>query len=146
MINVIISEEAKTLHFVGQMYKSDYFIEEQMAKYEMQRDADKVWTTTLQFFTGLNPQCKAYSNDHVANSGFDSEALVLKYPLTEAIAPLPAQPGTSQRTTSMSKVSKSHNRRHANMLPGNAPWPRSLTQRPFYAPNSKPNASSLISS
>jgi hypothetical protein len=24
-INVIISEEAKTLHFVGKMYKSDYF-------------------------------------------------------------------------------------------------------------------------
>ena len=33
-INVIISEEAKTLHFVGQMYKSDYFTEEQMTKYE----------------------------------------------------------------------------------------------------------------
>ena len=52
-INVIISKEAKTLHFVDQMYKSDYFTEEQMTKYEMQRDADKVWTTTHQFFTDL---------------------------------------------------------------------------------------------
>ena len=67
-INVIISEEAKTLHFVGQMYKSDYFTEEQMTKYEMQRDADKVWTTTLQFFTNLYAQRKAYGDDRAANS------------------------------------------------------------------------------
>jgi hypothetical protein len=46
-INVIISKEAKTLHFVGQMYKSNYFTEKQMTKYEMQSNADKVWTTTL---------------------------------------------------------------------------------------------------
>jgi hypothetical protein len=26
-INIIISDEAKTLHFVSQMYKSDYFTE-----------------------------------------------------------------------------------------------------------------------
>ena len=40
-INVIISDKAKTLHFVGQMYKSDYFTEEQMTQYEMQSDAHK---------------------------------------------------------------------------------------------------------
>ncbi len=34
-INVIISEQAKTLHFVGQMYKSDYYTKEQMTKYKM---------------------------------------------------------------------------------------------------------------
>jgi hypothetical protein len=34
-INIIISDEAKALHFVGQMYKSDYFMEDQMTKYEM---------------------------------------------------------------------------------------------------------------
>ena len=34
-INVIISDEAKMLHFVGQMYKSNYFTEEQMTKYKM---------------------------------------------------------------------------------------------------------------
>ena len=60
------------------MYKSDYFTEEQMTKYEMQRDADKVWTTTLQFFTNLYAQRKAYGNNRVANSGFDSAALVHK--------------------------------------------------------------------
>ncbi len=40
-IIVIISEEAKTLHFVRQMYKRDYYMEEQMTKYEMQTDANK---------------------------------------------------------------------------------------------------------
>ena len=63
-INVIISEETKTLDFVNQMYKSNYFTEEQMAKYKMQRDPDTVWTTTLQFFTDLYAKCKAYGNPH----------------------------------------------------------------------------------
>jgi hypothetical protein len=31
-INVIILEEAKTLHFIGQMYKSNYYTKEQMTK------------------------------------------------------------------------------------------------------------------
>jgi hypothetical protein len=31
-INVIILNRAKMLHFVGQMYKSNYFSEEQMTK------------------------------------------------------------------------------------------------------------------
>jgi hypothetical protein len=79
-IHVIISEEAKTLHFVGQMYKSDYFTKEQMMKYEMQSNTDKVWTTTLQFFTNLYAQRKAYGNNRTANSGFDSAALVHEYP------------------------------------------------------------------
>jgi hypothetical protein len=35
-INVIISDEAKALHFVGQMYKRDYYTEEQIIKYKMQ--------------------------------------------------------------------------------------------------------------
>jgi hypothetical protein len=50
-INVIILEEAKTLHFVGQMYKSNYYMEEQMTKYKMQTDANKAWMHTLQYFT-----------------------------------------------------------------------------------------------
>jgi hypothetical protein len=40
------------------MYKSNYFTEVQMKKYERQRDADKVWTATLQFFTNLYAQRK----------------------------------------------------------------------------------------
>jgi hypothetical protein len=32
-INVIPLDEAKTLHFVGQMYKSDYYTKNQMTKY-----------------------------------------------------------------------------------------------------------------
>jgi hypothetical protein len=41
MINVIISDKAKALHFVGQMYKSDYFTLEQMTNYKMRLDANK---------------------------------------------------------------------------------------------------------
>ncbi len=42
-INAIISAKAKTLHFVGQMYKSNYFTKEQMTKYNILADLDKVW-------------------------------------------------------------------------------------------------------
>jgi hypothetical protein len=34
-INGIISDKAKMLHFIGQMYKNDYFTEAQMTKYKM---------------------------------------------------------------------------------------------------------------
>jgi hypothetical protein len=46
VINVIISDKAKMLHFVGQMYKSDYFAKEQMTKYEILADLGKVWEKT----------------------------------------------------------------------------------------------------
>ncbi len=69
-INVIISNKAKTLHFIGQMYKSDYFTEDQMIKYKMQLDADKEWDPTLNHFSQLFAQCKAYGNNRTANSGF----------------------------------------------------------------------------
>jgi hypothetical protein len=42
-INVIISDEAKTLHFVGQMHKINFFTKEQVTKYEILADLDKVW-------------------------------------------------------------------------------------------------------
>jgi hypothetical protein len=35
IINVIILDKAKTLHFIGQTYKSDYYTKEQMTKNEM---------------------------------------------------------------------------------------------------------------
>ncbi len=40
-IHVIILDEAKTLHFVGQMYKSDYYTKEHMTKYKMKADINK---------------------------------------------------------------------------------------------------------
>ncbi len=39
-INVIISDKAKTLHFVRQMYKSNHFTEKQITKYEILLDAN----------------------------------------------------------------------------------------------------------
>jgi hypothetical protein len=81
IINVIISEEAETLHFVGQMYKSNYFTIEQMKKYEMLVDKDKTWALTLQNFTQLYAQGKAYGDDRAANSRFNSIANIYKHPL-----------------------------------------------------------------
>ncbi len=75
-INVIISDEAKTLHFVGQMYKSDYFTKEQMAKYEILADSDKVWEKNLTHFMDLYALRKAYGNNRAANSGFKCSAHV----------------------------------------------------------------------
>jgi hypothetical protein len=75
-INVIISNGAKTLYFVGQMYKSDYFTEEQMTKYEILSDANKVWDKTLAHFMELFSLRKAYGDDRAANSGFESAAHV----------------------------------------------------------------------
>ena len=67
-INVIISKEVKTLHFVGQMYKSNYFTEEQMTKFEILSDANKDWGKTLAHFMDLFSLCKAYCDDKAANS------------------------------------------------------------------------------
>lgn len=75
-VNVIISDKAKTLHFVGQMYKSDYFTEEQMTTYEMKSDTEKEWTPTFDHFPILFAQCKAYNDDRAANSGFESAAAI----------------------------------------------------------------------
>jgi hypothetical protein len=75
-INVIISDEAKTLHFVGQMYKSEYFTEEQMTKYKILLDTNKVWDKTLSHFTDMFSLRKAYGDNKAANSGFESTAHV----------------------------------------------------------------------
>ncbi len=75
-IKVIISNESKTLHFVGQMYKSNYFTEEQMTKYKILSDTNKVWDKTLAHFTDLFSLHKAYGNNKAANSGIKSAAHV----------------------------------------------------------------------
>ncbi len=84
-INVIILDEAKILHFVGQMYKSNYYTKEQMTKYEMLADMNKTWLHTLQFFTKTFTQCKAYGDDRAANSGFDSAAHINNIPTNHSL-------------------------------------------------------------
>jgi hypothetical protein len=79
-INVIISDEAKTLHFVGQIYKSNYYSKDQMTKYKMNANINKTWLHTLQFFTKLFAQRKAYGGDRAANSNFDSAAHINDIP------------------------------------------------------------------
>ena len=56
------------------MYKSDYFTEEQMTKYEILSDGNKVWDKTYAHFTDIFSLRKAYSDDKTANSGFESAA------------------------------------------------------------------------
>ena len=58
------------------MYKSDYFTEEQMTKYEILSDANKVWDKTLAHFTELFSLRKAYGDEKAASSGFESAAHV----------------------------------------------------------------------
>jgi hypothetical protein len=84
-INVIISDKAKMLHFVGQMYKSDYFMDEQMTKYEKQSDTDKLWDPTLDHFSKLFAQRKAYGNDRAANSKLESDATMYDIPSNRII-------------------------------------------------------------
>jgi len=96
-INVIISDEAKTLHFVRQMYKSDYFTEEQMTKYEILSDSNKVWEKTLAHFTELFSLHKAYGDDRAANSGFESAAHIRDHSSTHTVD---AHPTSTQHITS----------------------------------------------
>jgi hypothetical protein len=84
-INVIISDKAKTLHFVGQMYKSNYLTKEQMTKYKSLLDTNKFWDKTLAHFTDLFSLCKAYGKDKAANSGFKSAAHVRDHSSTRSV-------------------------------------------------------------
>jgi hypothetical protein len=89
-INVIISDEAKTLHFVGRMYKSDYFTKEQMTKYEILSDSNKVWDKTLAHFMELFSLHKAYGDDRqlTADSRVQHTSATT-HPLTASSLPPP---------------------------------------------------------
>jgi hypothetical protein len=78
-INIIISNKAKTLHLVGQMYKSNYFTEEQMTKDKILSDTNKVWDKALAHFTDLFSLRKAYGHNKAANSEFKSAAHVCNH-------------------------------------------------------------------
>jgi hypothetical protein len=87
-------DEAKTLHFVGQMYKSDYFTEEQMTTYKMCSDASKAWTPTLDHFSLLFAQHKAYGVDRAVHSGFESAATVYDVPFDHRVATIASSSDT----------------------------------------------------
>jgi hypothetical protein len=75
-----MSNKAKELHFVGQMYKSDYFTEDQMTNYEMRSDANKEWAPTLDHFSKLFVQRKAYNDNCAANNRFKNAATMFDIP------------------------------------------------------------------
>jgi hypothetical protein len=57
-----------------------------MTKYKMQSDADKEWDPTLDHFSKLFVQRKAYGNDRTANSGFESAATMFDIPSDRTFA------------------------------------------------------------
>ncbi len=104
-INVIISNAAKTLHFVGQMYKSDYYTKEQMTKYEIQADINKTWLHTLQFFTNCFAQRKAYRDIGAANS---SSIVWCTSMASQPITAFSPPPVTSSPAISTLRASRNH--------------------------------------
>ena len=67
------------------MYKSDYFIEEQMTKHEILSDAAKDWDKTLAHFTDHFFLRKAYDDNKVANSGFKSSSHVCDHSSDQSV-------------------------------------------------------------
>jgi hypothetical protein len=57
-----------------------------MTKYNMQLDADKEWDLTLDHFSKLFAQCKAYGNNRAANSGFKNAATMFDVPSDRTFA------------------------------------------------------------
>jgi hypothetical protein len=51
----------------------------------MKANINKTWLHTLQFFTKLFAQRKAYKDDHAANSGFDSAAHINDIPTNRSL-------------------------------------------------------------
>jgi hypothetical protein len=143
-INAIILEEANTPHFVGQMYKRDYYTKAQMTKYKMQMDVNKTWLHTLQFFT------KRFANARRTEMTVQPIAAltVQRTSMTsKPIAALSPPPVTSPLAISTLRASRNCLRQRGSMLPRSAPLPWiNQTQRPYYARNLTPNASSLTSS
>jgi hypothetical protein len=68
------------------MYKSNYFMEKQMTKYKMRLDTNKAWDPTLDHFSKLFAQRKAYGDNRAANSGFKSTAAMYYVPSNRTIS------------------------------------------------------------
>jgi hypothetical protein len=129
------TKKQMTLHFVGPMYKRNYYTQEQMTKYKMQMDANKTWLHTLQFFTKLIAQGKAYGDDHAAISGFDNAVHINNIPIDCSLVL------TSSDITTCNLYIKSIEEPRSAPLP----WTK-RTRRTYYTQNLTPNASILTSS
>jgi hypothetical protein len=143
-INVIISEEAKTLHFVGQIYKSNYYTKEQMTKYKMKADINKPGSIPYSSSPNLLPNTR-----HTETTMWQTLVLaVQRTPKTsQPIAALSPPPVTSPPVTSTLIALRNYLRQHWSMLQRDASLPRTnRTQRTYYPWNLMPNAKSLTSS
>jgi hypothetical protein len=113
------------------MYKSDYYTKDQMTKYKMKADINKTWLHTLQFFTKLFAQRKAYRDARAANSGLNSEAHINDIPSNRSLNPPPV---ISPPMTSTLRSLKNQVQQRGSMSQRNAPlsW-TNQTQQIYYA-------------
>ena len=115
MIGVIISIEVKTLHFVGQMYKSNFFTKDQLTKFEILVDRDKTWDKTLAHFMALFSLRKAYGGNKAANNGFKIAVHIHDLSCTCSAITTSTKKVTSLGT-STSRASRSHSQRRKNTV------------------------------
>jgi hypothetical protein len=114
------------------MYKSNCYTKDQMTKYEMKADINKTWLHTLQFFTGLFAQCKAYGDNRAANIGFDSPAHINDIPTNRSLVATSSDVTT--RGLYIESLKESLAQQCGSMLQRNAPLPRTnQTQQTYYA-------------
>jgi hypothetical protein len=82
-------------------------MEEQMTKYKIRLDMDKAWDPTLNHFSKLFMQRKAYGNNRAANRGFKSAAAMYYVPSNSTITTTQAAV-ISPHVTSTLRALRSH--------------------------------------
>jgi hypothetical protein len=111
-INVIISNIAKTLHFFGQMYKSNYFTEEQMTKYKILSDTNKSGTKHLPTSWIYSPSARLMVT--TMQQTVDSRAWRMSATTHLPTASPPPTPRVTSRATSTSRAWRNHSQRLGN--------------------------------
>jgi hypothetical protein len=79
------SSPTKPKHYTLLARCTKAITKEQMTKYEILADSDKVWEKTLTHFTDLYALRKAYGNNRAAISGFESAAHVRENSLGHSV-------------------------------------------------------------
>ncbi len=141
-INVIISNKAKTLHFVGQMYKSNYFTEEKMTKYKILSDVNKVWDKHLPTSRIFSPYARptAMTRQQTADSRVQRTS-VTTHPLAASSLPTPR---VISHVTFTLRAWRNHSQWLKSTVQQTQPhaylYHRFLIPSHFYKPNSRSNA------
>ena len=119
------------------MYKSDCFTEEQMTKYEILSDANKVWDKTLAHFTDLPPSARPVATARQQTADLRVRHMpVTTHPPTAL--PLPT-PRVTSRSTSTLRTWRNHSwwlgTTALQTQPPAHPYHRFSIPSGFYKPN-----------